>query len=77
MTFAIKAADQSTKPLKARIYLQDPFVAAQEPSVGIEEIDTLNIYHAGLVALRRAVEALAQQAEEFRPALVAVGDRTA
>ena len=27
----------------------------------VEEIDTLNIYHAGLLAMRRAVEGLASQ----------------
>jgi ribonuclease HII len=42
-------------------------------SVGIaevEEIDTINIYHAGLLAMRRAVEGLAQQ-----PAFILVDAR--
>jgi hypothetical protein len=38
MTFVMKKAGQSTKLLRAKIYLQDPFVAAREESVGIEEI---------------------------------------
>src|SRR6185295_15736578 len=31
----------------------------------VEEIDTLNIYHAGLLAMRRAVEGLASQQPDF------------
>jgi ribonuclease HII len=37
-------------------------VAWAVASASVEEIDTLNIYHAGLLAMRRAVEALAPAA---------------
>lgn len=39
MTFVVKAASQKTKPLKAKIFLQDPFVAGIEESIGIHEIE--------------------------------------
>ena len=39
MVFVVKAADQKAKLLRAKIYLQDPFVADLEESVGIEEIE--------------------------------------
>ena len=42
----------------------------------VEEIDRLNIYHAGLLAMRRAVEALTQPPEFVLPDFVLVDART-
>lgn len=42
----------------------------------VEEIDQLNIYHAGLLAMRRAVEALTQPPEFVLPDFVLVDART-
>lgn len=42
----------------------------------VEEIDQLNVYHAGLLAMRRAVEALTQAPEFVLPDFVLVDART-
>jgi len=42
MSFVVKDAHQKLNPLKAKIFLQDPFVAEREEKLGIHEIDDLD-----------------------------------
>jgi ribonuclease HII len=70
-----KKLDEATRERLAE-HIKAEAIAWAIGSAEVEEIDHLNIYHAGLLAMRRAVEALAQPPEFVLPDFVLVDART-
>lgn len=70
-----KKLDEATRERLAE-RLKTEAIAWAIGMVEVEEIDRLNVYHAGLLAMRRAVEALTQPPEFVLPDFVLVDART-
>lgn len=67
-TFSFRGIDDSKKLTPARREKLYPIILEEALSasiavVDIQEIDSINIYHAGLLSMRRAVEGLSMKAE--------------
>jgi ribonuclease HII len=70
-----KKLDETTREELAKRIKSDA-IAWAAGIAEVEEIDDLNIYHAGLLAMRRAVEGLSNQPDFIQPDFILVDART-